>query len=499
MLRRGSSTLTLVLLAAAVAAGPASAGHPGEGALSGSLTASTGAVSQNMEKLANSPNPGTTNSDLAFWGDLAYAGNYQGFRILDISEPSSPDVLVDFECYGPQNDVGVWDTGDQRLLFLSVDSPQASEECNSGRPPAGGGWEGIRIFDVTDPSAPELITGVATDCGSHTHTVVPARKSGDGYRTDARNPNTVLIYVSSYPLSPNVHGDDEESESDCLPPHAKESIVEVPFGDPSQASVIREMPVAPAIGCHDIGVHLGADLAAAACLTEGQIWDISDPSDPQIVDHIVNPDIEIWHSGSFTWDAQVAIFGDEEGGAAATHGCNNAVLGQAPGAIWFYDVQSPALPQDSFTQKRGQLELVCTAHNYNVVPGIERDVLASAFYTAGTGVVDFTRPFDGLADTTDPREIGFYDAADGEDGQPGANTWSSYWYNDVIVANDIDRGVDIFRYTGPETEGATRLDHLNPQTQERFIEAGETCTKNGGTGKGGGKQGGRCSDRGGRG
>jgi hypothetical protein len=37
----------------------------------------------------------------------------------------------------------------------------------------------------------------------------------------------------------------------------------------------------------------------------------------------------------------------------------------------------------------------------------------------------------------------------------------------LIFANDINRGVDIFRYTGPETRGATRLGHLNPQTQER--------------------------------
>jgi hypothetical protein len=37
------------------------------------------------------------------------------------------------------------------------------------------------------------------------------------------------------------------------------------------------------------------------------------------------------------------------------------------------------------------------------------------------------------------------------------------------VANDIDRGVDIFRHLGPETANATRLGHLNPQTQEDYI------------------------------
>ncbi len=51
----------------------------------------------------------------------------------------------------------------------------------------------------------------------------------------------------------------------------------------------------------------------------------------------------------------------------------------------------------------------------------------------------------------------------------GRHTWSTYWYNGLAVANDIDRGVDIFRHTGPETRGATMLGHLNPQTQEGFI------------------------------
>ena len=30
--------------------------------------------------------------------------------------------------------------------------------------------EGIRIIDISDPTAPVFVKGVATDCGSHTHT-----------------------------------------------------------------------------------------------------------------------------------------------------------------------------------------------------------------------------------------------------------------------------------------------------------------------------------------
>jgi hypothetical protein len=64
------------------------------------------------------------------------------------------------------------------------------------------------------------------------------------------------------------------------------------------------------------------------------------------------------------------------------------------------------------------------------------------------------------------------DIVDGVDGQPAADTWSTYWYNGLAIANDIVRGVDVLRYLGPETRGATRFGHLNPQTQERFIAPG---------------------------
>src|SRR6266568_1561389 len=60
-------------------------------------------------------------SDEAFWGDRAYVGNYDGFRIFDISDPGSPQLLSDFRCRAQQNDISVWQN---RLVFLSVDRPQ---------------------------------------------------------------------------------------------------------------------------------------------------------------------------------------------------------------------------------------------------------------------------------------------------------------------------------------------------------------------------------------
>jgi hypothetical protein len=76
---------------------------------------------QKMERLFTSPNL-ATNSDLAFWGDHAFVGYYTGgagfppgtgprggVRIFDISNPAAPQLVRDFACDGAQNDPIVWD------------------------------------------------------------------------------------------------------------------------------------------------------------------------------------------------------------------------------------------------------------------------------------------------------------------------------------------------------------------------------------------------------
>ena len=85
-----------------------------------------------MNLVGNSDKDGTVNSDLAFWGNLAYAGNYGGFRILDITA-DQPRVVTDFTCNGPQNDVSVYEMGGKRFLFQSIDSGQTARGLHERR------------------------------------------------------------------------------------------------------------------------------------------------------------------------------------------------------------------------------------------------------------------------------------------------------------------------------------------------------------------------------
>ena len=405
------------------------------------------------------------NSDLAFWGKYAYAGHYDGFQIVDISNPRKPKQVTDYTCPGSQHDVSVW----RNLLFVSVETPRSSPACNSVTQTPG--FEGIRIFDVGNPKAPQLIQSVATDCGSHTHTLVPDTKR-----------DRVLLYVASYtsptsdlPPAPGYGNECRRYEADGSPAQDKISVVEVPLDNPTAASVVSEPHFPQKIygggrtGCHDITVFMELEIAGAACMGEGQIWDISDPENPRTTGRVFNPNVEFWHSATFSYDGERVVFGDEAGG-----GTGPACRSSDPatrGALWFYDVDSidslgeeVVAPRSSWKVPRIQEKLTptqaqdpnCTMHNFNTLPTKKGDVLVSSAYAAGTTMVDFS-------DASRPSEVGYLDPH-------GANTWSAYWHNGHIVTNDGGRGVDILKVDDRATQATRHLPFSNPQTMMKAID-----------------------------
>ena len=59
---------------------------------------------------------------LAFWGNTLVQGDSRGIRVFDISNPAAPALLSDFACNGAWGDVTIWGN----LVFRSVDRPQDS-------------------------------------------------------------------------------------------------------------------------------------------------------------------------------------------------------------------------------------------------------------------------------------------------------------------------------------------------------------------------------------
>jgi len=411
--------------------------------------------SQNMHFMANIPSLGPTNSDLAFWGDLAFAGNYGGFRVIDISAPGNPKVIANVICPGPQNDVSVW----ENILILSIDQVRTKPTCDSAvavPQTLETGWEGLRIFDVSDPANPQYVTSVYTACGSHTHTTIP----------DLAH-NRLLVYISSYPLRSGPDCGPHDDPTDTHDPlHRKISIVEIPLGNPAAAHVLAtpaiDVPTFdllsnafpgvfnPMQGCHDIQFNLTHMLAATACGSVGQLWDISNPANPNTLNplwKVDQPQVQFYHSALFSEGGDTVIFGDE----IIFGSCDD---GTGSGQLWFHDRMTGAT-QSSFQIPRPQPGQYCSSHLFINIPGVRGDVLVASWYAGGTIAVDYTN-------RSAPTEIGYYDPANGL-------VWSSYWYNNFIYANDIVRGVDVFLFSDNARAGAQRLDHLNPQTQEALL------------------------------
>lgn len=469
-----------------------------------------------MRQMANFPT-GATNSDMAFWGDTAYVGNYGGFRIFDISA-TIPKLVTDFSCFGPQNDISVWDAdgdGAADLLFASVDSVLTGPECGAEvaeDPQDPSAWEGIRVFDISDPSDPVLITGVYQDCGSHTHTLYP----------DPAN-NRVLLYNASYSLRVGpTCGPNTGPPAGRDPLHGVIQVVEVPLDDPAGAHEIAEPPInypgdpdnlfdpvehglppafLPLRACHDIAVFVELGLAAGACAEQAQLWNIGadgipdtanpvwvfddpvddngatgDPADPEVA-------VDFWHSATFSTDGSVVNFIDESFGS----GCPpvSAIGSDMPnsdtGRMFFLDTatgdklshfMSPRT--ESALDEDGNETAYCSAHLGNTVPARDRDLLVNAWYMGGVSVIDFTDP-------AAPAEIAVFDA--GPAGPEGSDNWSAYWYetapapqganlavfgNDGVHSAATGRGFQAFKALVGPTHRAG-LDHLNPQTQEHVL------------------------------
>ena len=423
--------------------------------------------SANFRKLDREPitMPGgelARGSDLAFQGSLLVAGAYEGVGFFRIGDRTDPVRQISFfDCPGSQGDVSILGS----YVFVSVDTPSSNSResavCNNTGTnvgPSSAGKEGIRIVDISDVTRPRQVAFVETECGSHTHTLIPGK-------------TTSYIYVDSYPLT------QQDGCTELNHPEGEFSVIRFPTADPRRAQVASIPDVLPStvtpdtVGCHDTGVLPAKKLAVASCLGAFAVLDISDPVHPRTLSYVQNAAIELDHSAQLTWDGKYAVIGDEHAGAAGGGGCSTD-QNSPVGAMWFYDITnraSPALdgryslprvpPVDSLEEAE---RFRCTTHNYMVLPMPDPDryVAVSPYYSGGLSVVDFSNP-------AAPRELGYYlPQVDGEN----PDMWSGYWYGGRIYTNEhaSQLGVSAFEMTGLGNRDVLSVgNRLNPQTQVR--------------------------------
>jgi hypothetical protein len=510
MRRRFTGVLLALLVVLAVSAAPATAAHQDF---------------LNMSLEFFDPKTDNITSDIAFWGDTAFVGNYDGIRNYDISDPDDPARLADYKCFGPQNDPSVWDTdgnGEADLLVQSVDLTLDAPACGSpqSRHPDGTrhdenptGWEGIRLFDVSDPANPEFLKAIYQDCGSHTNTMYPDLER-----------DRLVVLNSSYPLragptcgishdgtdmsknTANPYDSDPGSPADPL--HGVIQTVIIPLegsaaasaaaafegpqlpidypGDPDNKFLPSEHGLSgPDIvanglrACHDITVFVPLKRVSAACAEQSQMWELDDAtglpntSNPAWV--FDQPNIDFHHSATFTWDGKVVNFIDESFGS----GCPTVTKGVGQtGRMFFVDADTGERLSQFMIRRSHKKETpdYCSAHLGNVVPASDRYLLVNAWYTGGVDVIDFSNP-------RAPKEVAFYDV--------NGDEWSGYWYEqdgsstegplNVFGTHGVEhvahgegeeleaRGFESFLATAAADR--TTLDHLNPQVQEEVFAA----------------------------
>lgn len=448
---RGALLCTVLLVTSACAGN-----EQPSGALTPASTATqeTGAssdevmTSENVKLVANLPRTAPLNgeedfnTDLAFQGDYVYVGNFGGFAIYDIADPTKPRLVSQVACPAQQNDVTVY--GD--LLVLSVDHPVGGPECDASD---GRAWEGLRIFNISDKKSPEYVGAVATECGSHTHTMVPAGE-------------TLYVYVSSPGPEPD--------SATCPAPHELIQIVEIPTKSPESAKIVAKPNIFPerhhselASGCHDITAYPEKNLAAAACFGDGVLLDISDPVNPKVLQQITDTEnFQIWHSATFNNDATKVVFSDELGGGVQAT-CDRTTP-STKGADAVYDLVDGKLERRGYFKipREQQPDENCVAHNGSLIPVPGKDIMVQSWYQGGVSIWDFT-------DSADPKEIGYFERGP----YPGggiAGTWSAYYYNGYIYSSDIREGLDVLRIDDPLTDPAkqVKMDDFNVQTQKSY-------------------------------
>ena len=445
---------------------------------------------------ANPGNFNFVNSDLAFEGDHAFIGNFNGFQIYNISNPDDPTLVTAVVCPGGQGEVSVYGN----LLFMSAEENRGKIDCTSTpAATAATRFRGVRIFDISNIAAPVQVATVQTCRGSHTHTLLKSPHDDANLYvyvngTGGVRPATELAGCAGLPPGTNITTPQTEQEQSQF----LIEVIKVPLAAPQNAAVVHKArlmqvgtiinglqnapttpqhpsntnwsPTPSTDSCHDITVFPAKDIAAGACEGNGILIDISDPEHPTRISAIADPRFAYWHVATFSNDGDTVIFTDEWGGGTAPR-CR-ATDDLSWGANAIYTIEGGQFVFKSYVKMPASQtnQENCVSHLPSLIPVPGRDIITQAWYQAGVSVIDFTDP-------ANPKEIGYYDRG------PISGTslvlgglWSSYYYNGRIFGSEIARGFDVWNLT-PTAElssneiaaaAEVQFDRLTPQHQTQF-------------------------------
>ena len=281
----------------------------------------------------------------------------------------------------------------------------------------------------------------AVGCGAHTATGVPDDARGHLY-----------LYVGG-------------SSGTCT----GMDVVRISLTNPSDAVFLRRANANRQ--CHDNNVIMGTlNLAMCAGGNGFSVFKFDPALPADAPGGIANPTLERSvqvpeigggpaHSGSFSYDGKVLIFGWEPGGGTNPRCQANLSTSPNDNLLFFFDpATGTRLGTMTHTRPQSAIEN-CTWHNFNVVPTYKGYYAVSGNYQKGISVIDFTNP----AAAT---EIAYADPKPfSTNFQPTAGDWSTHFYNGKIYQSDIRRGLIVWDLDHDSMRRVRTPDLSNPQTQ----------------------------------
>jgi hypothetical protein len=369
-----------------------------------------------LKHVAKSPDSVTAGAGIAVFGRLALVpSDAKDSWILDISDPEHPAVLSQYNGNGGRG-AGFMAFPDGRLYGIVSTTP------------------GFDVVNVTDPHNASVVAQVKAPRGGHKTGIVPGTPYV--YNANSKGGDGDPVFGTTG----DIQGVGDKGETEIYD-----------LSNPEAPVLVQEFK--NGYGCHHIffWVDASKDKERAICagIEYTQIWDIKDPAKPKVivsvpVHHGVVgvpatsvPPFVFSHFAILSEKGDQLIVGDEMGGGSIPPGCS---VPDAPtGALWFYDVKdekNPRLqgwfsPGTHLAQHPSNPTASCTAHHGRLVPDPagKRQLIALAFYGAGTVLVDFTNPML-------PQLVDQWSADD-------TNTWEAWYYNGYVFTGDLGRGLDV--------------------------------------------------------
>jgi hypothetical protein len=350
--------------------------------------------------------------DLA--GDYAYVSWDGGMTIVNIADPAHPAIEGVWKCDGGWGDIDL-----NPSATIAVVANAHGGNCEEGGTAA-------TILDVSDKQHPKAASKIDLDDQiEYVHTTTLDNK------TLYLNPQVWLGY-------PQTH------------PHVSIYDISDPK-NPVRKGFIEFTGMAAA---HDTYVDHrpdGKSLFYAASIHDNQVFDITNPLAPTLLQTVIVPDMTISHQAEPNYKRDMILIDDEsvvDVGAPVGAVCGHVGTGPASldvGSIHFFAAAADGTYALNGLQDLGSWNLpyhttdnTCTGHVFWQAPNEDR--LTQAWYSEGAHILDFTDP-------ANVQELGSFKAS------PSTMYWSAKPHRGYIFATDMDRGLDILRYTG---EGGAR-------------------------------------------